>query len=174
MNMDSGVKKERDTGQAAQELHSLLAEIARGLETLYESLRSQQKAIVQWDLATLTENIGVQKKLVRAHRAAEERRRALSKEIAGAGRTSLSEVGDRLGGPWPGRFRRLAVRIRESAGKVETMKKQNEFLLEKARGMVNGQLRLFMELARVNRNTYEGSGRKSRQSGLYKVFDQTA
>lgn len=157
-----------------EELYGLLTETARDMERLYDSLRAQQRAIVEWDYAVLSGSVGEQNRLNRRHRAREKRRRELIDQLSDKPGISIRELAVSLGEPWGSRLNRAALNIRETVGKVGAMKKQNEFLLEKARDMVNSQLRLFMELARINRNIYEENGKKSRRSNLHKVFDQQA
>lgn len=170
--MTVSVEKDSLSMSRIEDLHGLLIETAVDMEQLYASLRSQQKAIVEWDFTALTRNIGEQRKLGQRNKERDKRRRELIKQLAGSPDVTIHDLAESLGRPWSSRLDDAALRIRGTVDNVGAMKKQNEFLLEKARSMVNGQLRLFMELARINRNMYEESGKKSRQSNLHKVFDQ--
>ena len=57
---------------------------------------------------------------------------------------------------------------------VQTMKKQNEFLITRSRELVSERLNLLLELARINRNIYEKSGKKRKNANLQKVLDHKA
>ena len=114
-----------------------------------------------------------QKRLARVNLKAEKERQALVNEIWGDTEpVKLVTIAQRLESPWRERFLSLAERIRSATGKVVVMKKQNEFLITKARNRVNDELKLLLDFARLNRNLYEESGKKSKAANLHKVLDQ--
>ena len=73
---------------------------------------------------------------------------------------SMKELAAGFDHPWPKRFERLAERLRKAGNMVQTMKKQNEFLITRARELVSERINLLLELARINRGIYEESGKK--------------
>jgi len=166
------------TSKASPEkLHALMAEMAEGLEKLYDCLRTQQAALLKWDLPAFSATIRQQKRLARENLEREKKRIALVREMTGkngAETSSLRQLAENLGGEWPGRFEKLAGRIRTASGKVSSMKEQNESVIKNSRKLVNDQLILLLELARLNRNLYEGSGKKSVKANMHKVLDQKA
>ncbi len=155
------------------ELMETLENLAGQLDELYLSMQRQQRSVVNRDLQGLHASIREQNRLARSVRSFEERRVEISRRMSGLDDPpSVSRMAESFGEPRRTKLKDAARRIRESAGRAEALKRQNAFLLEKARTLVNGQLKLFMEMARVNRNVYEESGRKSRQANLHKVFDR--
>ncbi|MEA1996905.1 MAG: flagellar export chaperone FlgN [Gemmatimonadota bacterium] len=171
-------KSEPDTLQSdAVELYDLLTGMAQGLEQLYQCLRRQQAAVIKWNLEDFLSTVEDEKRLARENLDREEARKALVERImAGSFQenspVSLRELASHLEPQWQERFRELAARIKSASGSVAEMKKQNEFLITRARETVNDQLKLLLELARLNRNTYEESGKKSRKANLHKVLDR--
>ena len=163
------------TKASAEKLYTLLAGIAEGLEKLYECLRLQQASLMKWDFPSFSATISQQKRLARKNLEREKERIALVSEITGkqaAEKLSLRQLAESLGGEWPERFEKLASRIKTASGKVSSMKDQNESIINNSRKLVNDQLKLLLELARLNRNLYEGSGKKSEKANMYKVLDQ--
>lgn len=163
--------------QRAEKLHELLLAIAGGLEKLYGCLRDQQSSLLRWNLPGFTAAMDCQQELVRENMRRELQRKALVCEIVGEERSAtatLSQIAQELGGDWPECFQDLARRIRTASGKVAEMKKQNESLIGHGQRLVNDQIKLLLDLARLNRNLYEHSGRKSSRSNLHKVLDQKA
>lgn len=159
----------------AEKLHALLVEMAIGLEKLYECLRLQQAALLKWDFPSFGATIRGQKRLARENLEREKKRIALVSEIAGKKATekqSLRQLAESLGDEWPERFEKLAGRIRTASGKVSAMKDQNDSVINNSRKLVNDQLMLLLELARLNRNLYEESGKKSAKANMHKVLDQ--
>jgi hypothetical protein len=162
---------------SADKLHALLVEMAEGLEKLYDCLRAQQSALLKWDFPAFSATIRQQERMVRENLEREKKRIAMVSEIAGkkgAEKLSLRQLAESLGGEWPDRFEKLAGRIRTASGKVSSMKDQNESVINNSRKLVNDQLILLLELARLNRNLYEGSGKKSVKTNMHKVLDQKA
>jgi hypothetical protein len=155
------------------ELMETLGNIAGQLDELYGSMQCQQRAVVNRDLMGLHESIREQSRLARSVRDLEERRIEISRRMTGLNDPpSVSRIAEGFREPRRNQLKDASRRIRESAGRAEALKRQNAYLLEKARSLVNSQLKLFMEMARVNRNVYEESGKKSRQTNLHKVFDR--
>ena len=139
----------RTKESSAEKLYALLVEMASGLEKLYGCLRLQQAALLKWA--------------------------ALAVEIAGedeAEKPSLRQLAESLGGEWPARFEKIAGRIRTASDKVSSMKDQNESIISYSSKLVGDQLKLLLELARLNRNLYEESGKKSAKANMHKVLDQ--
>jgi hypothetical protein len=169
--------KVQTTKASADKLHALLVKMAEGLEKLYDCLRTQQAALLKWDFSAFSATIRQQERLVRENLEREKKRIALVSEIAGEKGTeklSLRQLAESLGGEWPDRFEKLAGRIKTASGKVSSMKDQNESVIINSRKLVNDQLILLLELARLNRNLYEGSGKKSVKANMHKVLDQKA
>ena len=159
----------------AERLYSLLSAMAKALEQLYDSLRSQQKALISWDYEAFVVCTRQQNSLARENLRREQLRLTLVEQFPkgeNARTLSLRELGALLGNPWQQRFEELAGRIKSASGKVSDMKTQNEMLIGKARSLVDSQLKLLLEFARINRNLYEENGKKSRKSNLHKVLDQ--
>lgn len=159
----------------AERLYSLLSAMAKGLERLYDGLRFQQKALIRWDYEAFVSSTRQLNALARENLQREETRKALVQEFSTVGEDrplSLRELGARLGDPWQQRFAELAARIRTASGKASAMKGQNEMLIGKARSLVDSQLKLLLEFARINRNLYGENGKKSRKANLHKVLDQ--
>jgi hypothetical protein len=173
MKAPDGQKERREL----TELYRLLHAMARALELIYDCLRRQQQALIEWRYEDFAGTIEEEKRLAAENLAREEERQRLVRELMGvesSAAITLRALAKNFGGPWPGRFERVARSLREAGGKAERMKKQNEFLISRSRDFVGGQIKLLLELARLNRNIYAKSGRKSRQASLYKVFDQKA
>lgn len=163
--------------RAAKKLCSLLEEMAGGLDKLYACLRDQQKALMGWRMADFAETTKRQYALVKDNLDREKQRRELVVSLVGdsrAGDISLRELAENFGGPWPEKFREAAERIRESSSRVAAMKKQNEALIVRCRDLVDGQVKLMLNLATLNRNNYGQSGRKAKQANLHKVLDRQA
>ncbi len=162
----------------AERLRLLLEAMADGLEELYASLLRQQRALTAWRLGEFLETVEEQKRLAAANFSREEERLRLVRELshrAGSEQLlTLSEFAPLAGPEWEQRFRPLAVRIRQAGGKIEMLRRQNQLLISRSREIVNEQLKLLLELARLNRNTYEHSGRKARGPGLHQVLDRKA
>ncbi|OGG06637.1 MAG: hypothetical protein A3F83_06260 [Candidatus Glassbacteria bacterium RIFCSPLOWO2_12_FULL_58_11] len=159
----------------AERLYTLLSAMAKALEQLYDCLRSQQKALITWNYEAFVSSTREQNSLARENLRREQIRLALVQQFPKGenGRNlSLRELGALLGEPWQRRFEELASRIRTASGKVSDLKAQNEMLIGKARSLVDGQLKLLLEFARINRNLYEENGKKSKKANLHKVLDQ--
>lgn len=156
-----------------EKLYELLLGLAQGLERLYQCLRSQQAALISWNFEDFISTVQEQKRLARENLSREEERKALLSQMTGLRQEiSLRELTGLLEDPWQKRFSELAERLKAESGKVIQMKKQNEFLINKSRELVNEQLKLLLDLARLNRNLYEKSGKKSKKTNLHKVLDQ--
>jgi len=148
--------------------------MAEGLERLYDCLRAQQRALVSCKLGDFNETLKLENRLARQNLKREQQRRVLISEMLGEGceTVSLKKLAAGFDSPWPERFEKLAERIRQAGGKVQTMKKQNEFLIIRSRELVSERMKLMLELARLNRNIYEESGKKRKNPNLHKVLDQ--
>ncbi|MCE5270082.1 flagellar protein FlgN [bacterium] len=155
------------------ELLAVLGSLALQMDELYAALRDQQRAVVSRDLQGLGAAVHGQGRLVRLIHELEEKRRELCRRISGlSDPPPVSKLAEGFGEPGRTQLKEAARRVRESAGRVESLKSQNSFLLERARSLVSGQLQLMLELTRINRNVYEESGKKSRKANLVKVFDK--
>ncbi|MBW7996903.1 MAG: hypothetical protein FVQ81_10135 [Candidatus Glassbacteria bacterium] len=160
-----------------KKLHNLLGDMAEGMDKLYACLRDQQKALMGWKLADFVETVKRQRRLARENLGREDERRALVRKLAGgqnAANRSLRDLAEMFGGRWPKKFQAVADKIKSSSARVAEMKKQNEALITRSRDLVDGQLRLMINLASLNRNTYEQSGRKTGRGSTHKVLDQKA
>lgn len=168
---------QKDIDSHARQLLSLLNEMATGLDRLYACLRDQQKALMGWKLADFVATVRSQRRLARENLKREEARRELVRGLVGeqrAEKISLREIAEMAGGQWPEKFRAVAGKVRSASESVAEMKKQNEALINRSRELVDGQLRLMIELASLNRNTYGQSGRKTSRGSMHKVLDQKA
>ncbi len=155
------------------ELLAVLGDLAAQMDELYAALRDQQRAVVSRDLHGLGAAVHGQGRLLRGIHKLEENRRELCCRISGMGDPPpVGILAEGFGEPRRTQLKEAARRVRESAGRVESLKSQNSFLLEKARSLVSGQLQLMLELTRINRNVYEESGKKNRQANMVKVFDK--
>jgi len=158
-----------------EKLYDLLLGIAQDLEKIYECLLSQQIALMNWDHDNFLATVREQNRLARENLRRESQRKELVKKISAeseGGSVNLRELAIGLGGKWPERFSKIAERIKTASGKAVMIRRQNEFLISKSREMINEQLKLVLDLARLNRNTYESSGKKTRKANLPKVLDQ--
>ena len=165
----------RTKESSAEKLYALLVEMASGLEKLYGCLRLQQAALLKWDFPSFRATIRQQECLARENLEREKKRAALAVEIAGedeAEKPSLRQLAESLGGEWPARFEKIAGRIRTASDTVSSMKDQNESIISYSSKLVGDQLKLLLELARLNRNLYEESGKKSAKANMHKVLDQ--
>jgi transketolase len=158
-----------------EKLYDLLLGIAQDLEKIYECLLSQQIALMNWDHDNFLATVREQNRLARENLRRESQRKELVKKISAESEgdsVNLRELAIGLGGKWPERFSKIAERIKTASGKAVMIRRQNEFLISKSREMINEQLKLVLDLARLNRNTYESSGKKTRKANLPKVLDQ--
>ena len=161
----------------AGKMISLLGAMADGLNKLYSCLRDQEKALMHWRLADFVETTKRQRALVQENLEREKRRRELVAALVGESRAaevSLRELAELFGGKWPEKFKAVSERIRQASSRVATMKNQNEALIIRSREVVDGLVKLMLDLASLNRNNYGKSGRKARQTNLHKVLDQQA
>jgi signal transduction histidine kinase len=161
----------------AEKLHALLSAMADGLDELYGCLRDQQACLLRWNLAGFLETVRRQQRLAQENLQREKERRMLVAEMVGEERSesvTLRQISEELEQDWPVRFQALAKRLRSSSGKAADMKKQNESLISHSHRLVNDRIKLLLDLARINRNLYEPSGKKSKKSNLHKVLDRKA
>ena len=170
-----------NSSETAGQLYSLLEKIVDGLDKLYLCLRSQQNALMSWDLSAFNLSIREQGKLARKNLAWEHERQELVAEVVGpenqtADQTpvKLPQLAEMFGGKWSARFAKISGKIRAAAGKADNMKKQNEMLINKSKTLVGDQLKLLVDLARLNRNLYGQKGQKSPKKNLRQVMDQRA
>jgi predicted RNase H-like nuclease (RuvC/YqgF family) len=159
-----------------EKLYRLLASMAKALERLYDCLRDQQRALVSCKLNDFNKTLILENRLAAANLERERQRQELIAEMLGAQdkTISLKELAAGFDHPWPERFEAVAARIRKAGNMVQTMKKQNEFLITRSRELVSERLNLLLELARINRNIYEKSGKKRKNANLQKVLDHKA
>ncbi|MBN2290278.1 MAG: flagellar export chaperone FlgN [Candidatus Glassbacteria bacterium] len=157
-----------------EKLHRILSAMAGDLERLYDCLRAQQRALVKCRLDDFNKTLELENRLAERNLDRERQRRELVAGMFGenSDKASLKELTAGMSPPWPGRFKALAERLRQAGNMVQTMKKQNEFLITSARDLVSERLKLMLELARLNRNVYEKSGKKSKRANLHKVLDR--
>ena len=159
-----------------ERLYRLLSSMAKGLEQLYDCLRAQQRALVNCKLDDFNETLLLENRLAGKNLERENRRRELITELLGEQQemVSLKELATGFENSWPKRFEALAERLRKAGNMVQTMKKQNEFLITRAREMVSERINLLLELARINRGIYEESGKKRKKTNMHKVLDHKA
>ena len=161
----------------AEKLHALLTAMADGLDELYGCLRDQQACLLRWNLAGFLETVQRQQRLARENLQREQQRRTLVQEMMGEERgesVRLRQIAEELGQDWPVRFQALAQRLKSSSGKAADMRKLNESLISHSHRLVNDRIKLLLDLARINRNLYEPSGKKSKKSNMHKVLDRKA
>jgi hypothetical protein len=161
----------------AGKMLALLSAIAGGLNKLYSCLRDQEKSLMQWKLADFVETTRRQRALVQENLDREKQRIELVTDLVGESRAkevSLRELAEMFGGKWPDKFKAVSERIRRESSRVAEMKKQNEALIVRSRDLVDGQVKLMLNLASLNRNNYGKSGRKARQANIHKVLDRQA
>ena len=150
--------------------------MAKGLEQLYDCLRAQQRALMSCKLDDFNETLLLENHLAGKNLERENRRRELIAALLGKQpeTVSMKELAAGFDHPWPKRFERLAERLRKAGNMVQTMKKQNEFLITRARELVSERINLLLELARINRGIYEESGKKRKKTNMHKVLDHKA
>ena len=161
----------------AGKLLALLQAMAGCLDDLYTCFRDQQKALMTWRVADFVATTKRQRTLVQENLDREKQRRELVSSLVGVHRAaemSLRDVAELFGGKWPEKFREISGRLRESSSRVAIMKKHNEALIANGRNLVDSQVKLLMDLASLNRNTYTKSGRKAKQKSLHQVLDGQA
>jgi FlgN protein len=165
--MQQNDKKDKET------LFSLLSAMVRDMERLYNCLRIQQHALVKCRLDDLNKTLRIEYRLINRNLKRDSQCKELIAEMAGSfsDTVSLKELAQSFLDPWPQRFKTVAERLRRVGDMIQIVRKQNEFLITNARELVNERLHLLIELARLNRNTYEQSGKKRKNPNLQKILD---
>ncbi|MEA2062083.1 MAG: flagellar export chaperone FlgN [Gemmatimonadota bacterium] len=159
--------------QLPGKLHRLLSAMADGLERLYDCLRTQQSALMNMKLDEFNQATQLQSSLAEKNLEQDRQRKELIGRTMGTEYETvpLKKLAAGLDPPWPDRFEAVAERIRLAGNKVETMKKQNEFLIGRSKQMVETHIKLLIEFANINRNIYGQSGRKKKKPNVHKVLD---
>ena len=157
-----------------EKLYHLLSLMATDLERLYNCLLAQQHALVKCRLDDLNKTLKMEHRLVERNIQRDGQYQQLIAEMLGgkAGIIPLKELAETLEPPWPERFAEIAQRLRGTGRMIGTMRKHNEFLITRARELVNERLKFLLELAQKHRSTYEENGRKKKKSKLTGVFDR--
>ena len=171
------ISGKENTTASARILLRLLGEMADCLDQLYTCLREQQKALMGWRLGDFVITTKRQRELVEENLGREQQRRELVGHLVGEKRAadvSLRDLAENFGGPWPAKFQEVTERIRSASPRVAAMRDQNEALIVRSRNLVNGQVKLMLDLASLNRNNYGKSGRRAKQANLHKTLDQQA